>query len=415
MSFDIHKSSMLSHQKKWWDLPNFYRLLVAGFGAGKTYIGALRALWLSSENAPIPGQYVSPTYPLAKKTILITLQEIMERSEIQYRFHKTDHQFFIHNWNGQIWIGSGEDPDSLRGPNLAWAGIDEPFIQNRQVFDIMISRVRHPDTIQKEIFMTGTPEELNWGHEVAMNDAGKYDLGLVFGSTRDNIYLPDTYVETMLSAFTEEQVKAFIDGKFVPLTAGRVCKQFDRDRHVVKHPDLERILKEEKIPIEAGVDFNVDYMTAELYFDISGHIHYFDEIRLSNADTFELADEMGRRKNGTYLKCYPDATGKARKTSATKSDHQILRDAGFGVISHVSNPPVKERVNAFNRLLKDDRITIEPGKCPELVADCERMKWKRGDLDKVSDPARTHAFDAASYPVEYKHPLRSRTLGSAEW
>ena len=339
----------------------------------------------------------------------------MEESNILYNFHKTDHEFTIHSWGGKIWIGSGEDPDSLRGPNLAWAGIDEPFIQDKQVFDIMISRVRHPGATQKEIFMTGTPEELNWGHEVAMNDAGKYDLGLVFGSTRDNIYLPDTYVETMISAFTEDQVKAFIDGKFVPLTAGRVCSQFDRERHVKKHPDLERILSDETIPIEAGVDFNVDYMTAELYFDISGHIHYFDEIRLSNSDTFELAEEMKKRENGIALRCYPDPTGKARKTSATKSDHTILRDIGFRVIAHRGSPPVKERVNAFNRLLKDDRITIEPGKCPELVADCERMKWKRGDLDKESDKARSHAFDAASYPIEYKHPMRTRKIREMAW
>lgn len=103
--------------------------------------------------------------------------------------------------------------------------------------------------------------------------------------------------------------------------------------------------------------------------------------------------------------CYPDATGKARKTSSTKSDHQILIDQGCEIRCQSTNPPVKERVNAFSRLVRDNRITVEKGKCPELVADCERMVWKSGDLDKTSDPARSHAFDAASYAIHYKHPL----------
>lgn len=406
---------MLPHQRAWWELDNFFRVLVAGFGAGKTYIGALRALYLSYQNRPIPGMYVSPSYPIAKKTVIITIQEIMDRSGISYNFHKTDHEFTIHDWGGKIWIGSGEDPDSLKGPNLAWAGIDEPFIQSINVFDIMISRIRHPDAVQKEIFLTGTAEELNWGHDIAMNDKGKYDLGLVIGSTRDNTYLPPEYLETMLSAYTDEQIQAYIDGQFVSLTAGRVCKPFNRSIHVKKHPELERLRKDPNIPVEIGVDFNVDYMSAECFVDVTSHLHYFKEFRQNNSDTFELAKAIKDYFGNRQIICYPDATGKYRHSSSTQSDHAILRGKGFRVKTHDGNPPQKERANAWNRLLKDKRITIEPGECPELIADNERMQWKKGKFDKTSDPARTHAFDAGSYPVEFKYPMRSRKIGSAQW
>jgi hypothetical protein len=350
--------------------------------------------------------YVSPTYKLAKKTIMITLKEMLDRSQIDYSFNRTDSIFHIKNWDGLIWIGSGDDPDSLRGPNLAWAGIDEPFIQSREVFDQMIARVRHPKAEKREIFLTGTPEQLNWGYELTNADI---DIGIVVASTLDNPHLPQEYKDNLLAAYTEEQIDAYVHGKFVNLTQGRVCKTFSRDRHVGVRPDLDEMLKYGELFM--GVDFNVDYMSGLVGVDVNGYVHFFDEFRMRNANTFELA-EAARVKYPNLIHVYPDATGKARKTSSTKSDHQIMRDAGFVVHTKPANPPVKDRVNAWNRLLKDDRITIDP-KCKYLIADNEMMVWKNGDLDQSGTNAeRTHAFDAASYPVAYKYPIVKNTATS---
>ena len=71
---------MLPHQLKWWELDTFYKLMLGGYGSGKTYIGALRSIYLSYLNAPIAGMYVSPSYGLSQKTIVITLKEIMNRT-----------------------------------------------------------------------------------------------------------------------------------------------------------------------------------------------------------------------------------------------------------------------------------------------------------------------------------------------
>ena len=42
--FAIDKGRMLPHQRAFLELPNFVKLLVGGYGCGKTHIGALR-LW----------------------------------------------------------------------------------------------------------------------------------------------------------------------------------------------------------------------------------------------------------------------------------------------------------------------------------------------------------------------------------
>lgn len=402
MIFQIHLGKMSSHQRQWWELENFIPLLVGGYGSGKTYIGALKSIWLSYLNSSLPGQYVSPSYNMARKTIIPTLEEILLRSGLDYDFNQTRHEFRIFNWDGVIWIASGDDPDSLRGPNLAWAGIDEPFIQSQRVFEQMEFRVRHPEATLSCLFLTGTPEELNWGYSLAMNDQDKWDVGVVYGRTRDNFALPPERVAAWEAAFDEDQRKAYLEGQFLNLLHGRVYKPFDRAKHLVAQPS-------QKSPptVIAGIDFNVDYMTAEIAYRGPTWIHWFDEIRLPNANTYDLAAELKARHPG--IRVYPDPTGSARKSSATQSDHEILRQAGFSVYAR-GQVPVRDRINAVNRLLRESWMTIEPGACPHLITDLERNTWRSGDIDKLTDPAMTHAGDAAGYPIEFLFPVVSKEI-----
>lgn len=400
MKFTIDQDYMLAHQREWWDLPNFIKLLVGGYGCGKTFIGALRAIYLSYVNRGIPGQYVSPTYAMARKTIIPTIKDIANKSGLMLTHNITYHEFIIENWDGRFWVGSGDDPDSLRGPNLAWAGIDEPFIQSKEVLDQMLARIR-PVTEHSELFLTGTPEELNWGYDIAMNDAGNYDIGFVVGKTKDNIHLGKEYYQTLWNAYTPEMREAYLEGKFVNLKLGRAYKAFDREKHI-RHADFRNL------PFAAGLDFNVDYMSAEIFAHGNGWMHFFDEIRLSNSNSFELADALSRKY--PEIKIYPDATGAARKSSSSKSDHRIFEDHGFTIHAKPRNPEVKDRVNAFNSMLIDDRVSIEPGTCEWLVKDLERVAWKSGDLDKTSEPSLTHASDAAGYAVSYLYPVAQRQM-----
>ena len=401
MKFKIKQDKMLSHQLQWWNLPNRYRLMVGGYGSGKTYIGALRSIFLSYINKPLPGMYVSPTHGLAQKTIILTLKEIFRRSDIDFTFNQNKGEFRIHNWDGLIWIGSGDKPDSLRGPNLSWAGIDEPFIQKREVFEQMTARVRHPEATQSEIFLTGTPEELNWGYQL-VNDS-RLDIGTVNASTLDNPHLPQDYKDSLLAAYSQEQIDAYVHGKFVNLTQGRVYKDFNRDKHVMKR-------ETEGWEIGAGMDFNVDAMSCEIFAFTKKEIHVFDEIRLKNSGTYDMAEALNEKYPG--IKVMPDSTGSARKTSSSQSDHDIMRQAGFQILAPRKNPPVRDRVNAVNRLLREERITFT--NCPNLIMDMERNVWRNGDIDK-RDPEQSHASDAMGYAINWLFPIHERIATVKQW
>ena len=401
MRFRIKKENFLPHQLQWWDLDTFYKIMVGGYGSGKTYIGALRSLYLSYSNSPHPGMYVSPTWALATKTIILTLKELMTRAELDYKFNQQRGEFIIDNWNGRIWIGSGDKPDSLRGPNLAWAGIDEPFIQRKEVFDQMVASVRIASAECREIYLTGTPEQMNWGWK--LTNRTDLDMGIVYGSTLNNSYLPQQYKDNLLSAYSPEQIDAYVYGKFVNLTQGRVYREFERDKHV-----MEREVQDLSIGI--GMDFNVDAMSSIVFYKGTNWIHVFDEIRLKNSNTFEMCNVLKDKYPDAII--YPDATGSARRSSATQSDHDIIKKAGFKIRSPRKNPPVRDRVNAVNKLLRDENFSCY--NCPNLIMDLERNVWKSGDIDKT-DPEQSHASDAIGYAIEYLFPIRSRLAVSKGW
>ena len=74
-TYPILRGGMWPSQRKWWDMRNFIRMFIGGYGAGKTMALAKRMSALSIMNAPIPVATVSPTFPVAKKTIIVTLED----------------------------------------------------------------------------------------------------------------------------------------------------------------------------------------------------------------------------------------------------------------------------------------------------------------------------------------------------
>ena len=193
-------------------------------------------------------------------------------------------------------------------------------------------------------------------------------------------------------------------------TGNRAAYNFDRGVHCKSASELSKTLW-------WGVDFNVDYMTAVLacqYTDST--IHYFDEIRLKNSNTEELAIQM--KKIAPDIECYPDPAGKARSTTSRRSDHQILRDHGFLIRAKKAHPSHIDRLNALNRKLRDAEgrigMTIDPS-CVNLIKDLEQcQRDKRGGLDK-SQIELTHALDACSYAISYKFPIVRKIGSTIEW
>ena len=411
----IAQGGMFPHQQAWWKLPNFIKVLVGGYGSGKTMSICKRMISLGLQNAPCPVALVSPTFPLARQTTYVTLVALLEgkRSIYGNRFHwtynNTTHAFTI-KFKGRtatIILYSGERPLGLRGPNLAAAGIDEPFIQDKEVFDQMIARVRHPAATHKEICITGTPEQLNWGYDLCEGELNEqHDVGVITASTRMNLALDDGYVGRLEGSFDGKAAEAYIEGAFVSLAEGAVYYAFEPSENVIA---LDR-------PADAtlgvGMDFNVNPMAAAVFWRLGNHIHFFDEIELPNADTEYMCSELRDRYWDDGLReVFPDASGANRATNAPggKSDFHYIREAGFHIRAKSKNPLRKDRYNSVNGKLrpKAGRLTLTI--CPTLKRLKKYLSVYSHEMMTQQD-FMSHLLDAFSYPISFLFPVNAEVV-----
>ncbi len=418
---------MWEHQREWWELPNFIRLLVAGYGAGKTMPLCKRMIALALINgdsgrgshAGAPVGLVSPTYPMARETTMTTLSELLQGKatvlrNFTWKHNKNTNTFHvIHGGrHGRILVYSGLDPIKLKGPNLSAVGIDEPFIQDEGVFHQMIARVRHPLAKKKEINLTGTPEQLNWGYKLAKGKLGKnHDVGIVHASTRANRALESHYADRLEGTFDDLTAQAFVGGQFVNLSQGATFYAFDEKKHVKQIP------RPNGSALCLGMDFNVNpmaFLTAWREYDPSlgqvGRVHILRDFELPNSDT-EDACSLVKSIYPELTDCYPDPACKQRATNAPggKTDAAFIHEAGMTVHAPNKHDPIRDTINAVNGAFKNNRLTIDPC-CEKLIEYLSTHTWENANTDHHK--AMGHLLSALRYLVAYLMPVGKQAVTS---
>lgn len=386
-----------------------------GYGGGKTCFGCAELLQFAMDNPGAALLDVSPSYKQAKKTTVVTYAQMISASNLPVKCNKTDHEYQFAN-GSVIWIASGDNPDSLKGPNITHARIDEPFIQDYAVYEQVIARLRLENG-PLGLVLTGTPEGLSsWGYELLFGD--KSDMkgitrAIIQRSSMENTSLPPSYIQNMLANYDEQTVQAYVYGKFVSLNTLQAYYGFNASVHAsrpLKYDPARRIF--------FTLDFNVQPMCS-LIIQQDGEVdHVIDEIVIkTNGTTERICDELlqkyGRHAAGITIT--GDPAGVARNVQSTVggfNNFAIMRSRlghmpGFYDGHPTGIVPIINSLNLANGRFMNSkgeaRIFIDP-KCKTLIKDLERVKRnpKDGTIDK-SDENLTHSSDGFRY---YLHQFR---------
>jgi hypothetical protein len=402
----VAKGGMWPHQRRWWQLKNFCKLLVTGYGGGKTWNLCKRLVSGCLLNTPAASAVVSPTFPMARLTLIPTMQQLLDGRKsldpenFDWELNKSTHTYSIRykNRTGMVHVLSGQDPDRLKGSNLGQAGIDEPFIQDYGVLKQMLARVRHPNAQLLEILLAGTPEQLNWGYQLAEGELG-LDVGMVRASSKDNLALPKQYVDRLLSSYSDKEADAYVKGLFVNLSTGLVYHAFDPGANVVDlaMPDGAELF--------AGMDFNVNPMAFMVGWRHQKHMHVFAEYELPNSDTPEACQKLAAKHPGLRL-IYPDPSGRSRHTNAPggKTDFYYIEKAGFTPLAPRKAYSRRDSINAVNGALKHGRLTIAPN-CTMLKRYLSTYAWEL----MTKQENQSHLLDALRYAVQQVMPVFKTT------
>ena len=191
---------------------------------------------------------------------------------------------------------------------------------------------------------------------------------------------------------------------------GGIFHAFDEDRNV--RPCAYKPTK----PIIVGSDFNVDPMAWVLGHQTPHGFEVFDEIWLRDTNTRAALDALWGRYSGHRggFEFYGDATGRARKTAASKSDYLlILSDERFKSLGRTihyprSNPRVADRFASCNALFcnaaGEYRLHLDP-RCTHLIDDLGARTYKQGTTEPDDQGDIGHITDALGYVIHALYPV----------
>ena len=404
MKSEVQRIKVLKHQKAFIDSDYRHTGLVAGFGAGKSHAGVYKTIKKKVQHDGIDVAYYLPTYPLIRDIAFPKFSEGLTEMGIPFTLNRTDKEF--QTPYGRIILRSMDNPDLIVGYEVGYSLIDEADILSKDkmndVFVRVLARNRKKltDGSKNSLDFVSTPEGFKFLHEFFITKKTD-DKILIKGKTYDNPYLPEDFIKSLEESYSPQQLEAYLNGEFVNLTSGTVYNEFKRDLH----HSARSVEKTDKLHI--GMDFNITNMSAVVYV-VDGNIKTAVDEFTGVYDTFSLAGQIKSKYPDHNIIIYPDASGSARSTSG-KSDHQILREHGFQVISPTKNPSVRDRINATNTALRKMELMVNTFQCSRFTDALERLAYKGGEPDKSS--GFDHITDAGTYFIVNSTKKISYKLG----
>ena len=370
--------------------------LVAGFGAGKSIAGTLKTVEKKKAYPGINVAYYLPTYSLIKDIAFPNFKHILEQHEIPYELNETDKEFKTPL--GKIIMRSMDNPNTIVGYEVGYSCIDEADILPKKKMKLAFVKIAGrnrkplPDGSKNCIDLVSTPEGFNFLYDFFVRE-NKPNRKLIKAKTRDNPFLPESYIETLQDIYSEQELEAYLGGEFVNLLSGTVYHAFNRK---VNHSDRE-IKSKDKLHV--GMDFNITNMSATIRVTDGKKTTAVDEVT-GAYDTADMISILRKRYPKHHMTVYPDASGNARNT-AGESDIKLLKKAKFLVRVDKKNPSVRDRITTVNASFKNAKAEttnyINTNNCPELTEAYERLPYKNGVPDK--DSGFDHITDADGYCV----------------
>lgn len=415
----IDATNTLIHQHDWAFIPPTdckHPLLLGGFGCGKTHAIGLRWLYLIDWRAKHQKfkcklMIVEPTYQLIRDVLVPELDAFFDSFKIKHHYHKSTHNYTI--WlNGIGFVAmlrSADNPASLTGKTVSDIIIDEfdkiRSIQDQKaVWTELLARIRMIDN--GTLGAVTTPEGFKYTYELWQEkNLDNPAFRMIRAKTRDNHFLPQDYIDNLVSQYDTLLAKQYLEGEFVNLNNMAAYYCFNRDR------DVKPVSDDDSVP-HIGIDFNINPLCSVVANYGNGKLKVFREYYLNNCRTRELAEYQRDDFKGRQIIGYPDPTGNHRETSADRSDHEILIAAGYE-LKFNNKLTQRQKINAVNNWFDKGRIEIDPS-CVNLIKDLEQVTVDNtGHLDKPTGTKLTHISDALANIVSTINYYETRPMGSS--
>jgi len=380
-------------QREVYECGKRFRMLTAGRRLGKTHLCLVQLIAWAAEKRGSLNWYIAPTYRAAKS---IAWRQLKAMIPPQLFKGKNETDLSIELINGsRIELKGGESADSLRGNSLSNVVLDEAAYIPRDAWEMVI-RPALSDQRGNAYFIT-TPSGLNWYYDL-WEQAQDFDDWATFSyTTIEGGNVSEEEIEAARLTLDERTFRQEYLASFETLS-GRVYPDFGDD-------NISEDITDTGGPILWGTDFNVSVLAGVLGSRVGDTLHIWDEVSVRQTNTDEVCAMLKDRFGNRRLIAFPDPTGSARKTSsAGRTDHEIIRQYGFGCVSPKSPWAVKDKINATNCMIRNAngqiRLFVHP-RCKNTIKALRNVTYKQGADDYVIDKTGgiEHWSDGLGYLV----------------
>jgi phage terminase large subunit len=385
----------LPKQQKFHHSDKPFRLYSGAVGAGKTLSLCAEALRLAIEYPGSIGLLGRYNYSDLKRTTLFTFMELIDdMPEGIYNYNKSDGVFKLllpERETSIIYFMRLDILTPIKSLNLDYFGVDETTEVPKEVWDLLVTRLRHGKINRLIGFGATNPDSKSHWLYKYFYDSNDSDYDLIETYSFENTYLPEHYLKQLDKMKVDKDFyDRYVMGKWGSFK-GLVYKSFNRGIHVIEnrnpHPDSR---------VYRTIDFGYNNPFVCLFVErtkddewIIFDEHYQKEMLLS-----EHVIEINRRNypiENTW--CDPSA----------KQERMELQS--LGIECSPGNNDVKAGILAVKELLaidKNNRCKLKVCKrCINVIKEFESYKYKTKD-DVISDEVvkeMDHAQDCLRYLI----------------
>lgn len=331
------------------------------------------------------------------KTSISNLEQTLRLTGTDYKFDKKNNIITV--GTVEIYLIPLENPENIYGWSVACAFLDELSELSPETCMEAIKSINDRVRQQVESFRTpfivsvSSSQGLD-GQYLAMEHFKRNGMGYfkVRGETKDNIYLPKSYVENLYKIYNEKERKVYLEGHFMSVKSSLVFSDYDPAVNMLNVDLFDSLEPDDTVYI--GQDFN-NFGCA----GVACTVKHGCIVILKDYDIPDIrrAPEIFRYDFPTQkIVWIPDATS----TQFYSQFKKELRAKNIRIAYRKSNPLVQDRVFVINKLLHAQRMFTTP-----IAKEVERTFLTHQFDPKTQAPmkggkgAPDHIADALGYAV----------------
>jgi hypothetical protein len=382
-----------------------FRVAACGRRFGKSWL----AMNEMAKFARFPHQRIlacAPTYKQCKNIWWSELKGMLIEKNWVKKINESELMITLVN-GSTITLRSTENYDALRGGKYNFIVLDEFADMNPDAW-FQVLRPTLSD-MQGHALLIGSPKGRNhfynlWVEAGLLEDWESFQFTTLQGGN-----VPETEIEAAKRDLDERTFRSEYESEFVTYESVVFYNYSDEN-------NLRKYTGEftDRTPIFVSCDFNVSPITAGIWVRGADWLHAIDEIEIYGSNTLELVQEINRRYGTARQRtAFPDATGSRTNTNSMgQSDHIILQNNGFKLVTGKVNPNVNDSINAVNAMLKNSlgehRLFLDP-KCKRMRESFLKYVYKEGTRVPLKDNINDHHADHTRYIVSRLFPVNRET------